>query len=340
MPFRIAGHDLSRRTLIIAEAGNNHEGDFGRARAMVHAAADAGADAVKFQTIVPEKLVAPGETARLAQLGRFRFSYEQFAELAATAREAGILFLSTPFDLESAAALDPLVPAFKIASGDNDFLPLLERVAATGKPVLLSTGLTDLDAAARAKDAVEAVWRRMGVDPGLVLLQCTVSYPCEPDDANLRAIVDLARLGRPVGFSDHTVGLEAAVLSVALGAVVIEKHFTLDKNQSDFRDHKLSADPGDLAELVRRVRLAERLLGDGVKRVLPVEAGAATAVRRGAVAAADLPAGAVLTAGDLLWVRPAAGLSPAEAGTLPGRRLAVARRRGEPVCREHLAGEG
>lgn len=339
MTVSIGPHDLGRRTFIVAEAGNNHEGDIGRAREMVIRAAAAGADAVKFQTIVPERLVAATETARREQLGRFQLSTDQFAELAGLAAENGILFLSTPFDLDSVGVLDPLVPAFKIASGDNDFAALLEAVAATGKPILLSTGLADLAMIVRSKALIERVWARAGTAPGLVLLQCTVSYPALPADANLRALRALASLGCPVGFSDHTLGLDAAVLSVALGAVVIEKHFTLDKAQSAFRDHALSADPDELAELVRRVRLAETLLGDGEKRILPVEAAAAAGVRRGSYAARPLAAGTVISADDIVGLRPCRGVPAAEAATLVGRRLAVAVADGAPIAPELLETE-
>jgi N,N'-diacetyllegionaminate synthase len=332
--MRIGSHDTDRAVFVIAEAGNNHEGSFARAEEMIGRAKAAGADAIKFQTIVPEKLVSASDAARIAQLGRFQFSYAQFESLAATARRAGIIFLSTPFDLDSVAALDPLVPAFKVASGDNDFFALLEAVAGTGKPILLSTGLADLAGIARSKAFIDGVWRREGTEGALALLHCVVSYPTRPEDANLSAMRDLATLGTTIGYSDHTIGIAAAVLSVALGARVIEKHFTLDKNQSDFHDHKLSADPADLAELVRRVREAETLLGGGGKRVMPCEAAVAQRVRRGVTAARDLAEGTVLGVADLTWVRPRAGLAPGEEEMVIGKRLKAPVAQGEPVLPE------
>lgn len=335
--MKIGPHDLDQTVLVIAEVGNNHEGSYSRAEEMIGRAKEAGAGAVKFQTIVPDKLVAASETARIAQLTRFQFSYAQFETLAATARREGITFLSTPFDLDSVAALDPLVPAFKIASGDNDFFPLLEAVALTGKPILLSTGLADRGEIAAAKRFIDAVWRRTGRPGSLALLHCVVSYPTAAADANLSAIQDLATLGCTVGYSDHTIGIAAATLSVALGARVIEKHFTLDKNQSDFHDHKLSADPADLAELVRRVREAETLLGSGGKTVLPCEEAVRDRVRRGIAASRDLAAGTVITLADLTWVRPRAGLAPGQEAALIGRRLTVAVPRGAPILPAHCA---
>jgi N,N'-diacetyllegionaminate synthase len=335
--MKIGPHDLDRAVLVIAEVGNNHEGSYARAEEMIGRAKAAGAGAVKFQTIVPDRLVSAGDTARIAQLTRFQFSYAQFEGLAATARREGITFLSTPFDLASVAALDPLVPAFKIASGDNDFFPLLEAVARTGKPILLSTGLADRAAIAVSKRFIETAWQRSGTQGDLALLHCVVSYPTAAADANLSAISDLATLGGTVGYSDHTIGIAASVLSVALGARVIEKHFTLDKNQSDFHDHKLSADPADLAELVRRVGEAEILMGGGGKTVRPCEEAVRERVRRGIAASRDLPPGTVLAFADLAWVRPRAGLAPGQEDRLIGRRLAVAVPRGAPVLPEHCA---
>jgi N,N'-diacetyllegionaminate synthase len=334
--MRIGPHDLDQRVFIVAEAGNNHEGSFARAEEMIERAAQMGADAIKFQTIVPEKLVSSRETARLAQLARFRFTYDQFTALAATAARAGIAFLSTPFDTDSVAFLKPLVPAYKVASGDNDCFGLLEAIAATGKPILLSTGMLDLDGVARAKAAIEAVWRTRGAAGSLALLHCVVAYPTPAEHANLGAIRALATLGQTVGYSDHTLGNDSAVLSVALGSRVIEKHFTLDKNLSEFRDHKLSDDPAEFADLVRRVRDAEAMLGTGTKRVMPVEEPALVGARRSIMAARDLAAGAVIAAADLTWLRPRAGLRPGEEASLVGRTLAVAVRGGEPILPEQL----
>lgn len=334
--MRIGTHNLDERVFVVAEIGNNHEGDFSRAEEMIACAAAAGADAVKFQTIVPDRLVSAVETARIEQLTRYRFSYDQFARLAAAAGRAGVAFLSTPFDLDSVEALDPLVPAFKIASGDNDFPALLTAVARTGKPVLLSTGLLDLAGVRHAADHITGHWRGRGCPGELALLHCVAAYPTPAEDANLGALRTMAALGYTVGYSDHTLGIDAAVLSVALGARVIEKHFTLDKARSTFRDHALSADPVDLAELVRRVREAETLLGDGIKRVARSEQANATAARRAIAAARDLPAGHTLTADDLTWVRPRRGLEPGREAELIGRRLAGAVVRGEALTVAHV----
>jgi N,N'-diacetyllegionaminate synthase len=311
--------DTAVTVLIVAEIGNNHEGDFGRAREMLDAAADAGANAVKFQTIVPERLVARSEAGRLAQLRRFALKLDQFGLLAEQAKRRNVQFLSTPFDTQSVRDLEPLVPAFKVASGDNDYSDLLEAVAATA-------------------GTITRTWARRGLrDPGLCLLHCAVAYPCPPEQANLKAIQSLAHLGFPVGYSDHTLGIDAAAFAVVLGARVVEKHFTLDHKLSDFRDHSLSADPAQMAELVRRIRTAETLVGDGEKRVMPAEEPALVGARRGLAVERDLPAGHVLTNADMIWLRPRHELGPGQELNVLGRRLRVAKEAGSLLALTDLA---
>jgi len=320
--MKIGTFDTDRRVLVVAEIGNNHEGDFALAAAMVRRAAECGVGAVKFQTVRAEQLVRRSETARFDRLKRFELSERQFSELSAIAHEAGLLFLSTPLSLPAAAFLEPLVDAYKIASGDNDFFPLIEQVARTAKPVIVSTGVSDVSQIDVTVRCVRRQWEAAGIRGELGLLHCVSSYPTPPEQANLRSIPFLAeRFGCTVGYSDHTLGVEAAVLSVAAGARIIEKHFTLDKQQSDFRDHQLSADPHEMTELVERVARAETLLGVADKQVQPCESASQTAIRRSIVAARDLPAGAAIAAADLKWIRPGDGLRPGNEGSLIGRKL-------------------
>lgn len=336
--MKIAQHDLTQRVLIIAEIGNNHEGSVPLAEELIGRAALAGADAVKFQTIRPEALVDASQTERIAQLRRLCLPPEAFARLKAVADAAGVLFLSTPFDCDSVALLEPLVPAFKIASGDNDFFPLLEAVAATGKPVLLSTGMAGLPAVLAAQNCLERRWSQAGLAAELALLHCVSSYPTPPEQANLSAITALAQTGLTVGYSDHTLGIEAAVLAVALGARIVEKHFTISKTHSAFRDHQLSATPEELTEMTRRIREAQAMLGAGNMEPLPCEQGTAAAARRSAFAACDLPAGAALGPEHVHWLRPAGGIGPAQAASLLGRRLSRPLARGERLEFTHFAG--
>ncbi len=333
----IDGFDTDWRVLVVAEIGNNHEGDAAVAADLVRKAADAGVDAVKFQTFKTEQYVRPSDRDRVAMLKRFELSEADFTGLADLARELGLLFISTPFDLDSAAFLGGIAAAVKIASGDNNFMPLIDVVAKAGKPVLLSCGIAGMTQLRCTHAAIRRTWEQQGIDPQLAVLHCVSAYPVPPEQANLLAIRQLKRaFGCTVGYSDHALGIEAAALSVGLGARIVEKHFTLDKNYSDFRDHQLSADPVEMAELVSRIRAAETLLGDGRKVQQPCEEPAATALRRSIVAARDLPAGTCLGWRDLTWLRPGGGIEPGQQWTVLGRTLGRAVTCGEPITLDAL----
>ena len=308
------------QVLIIAEIGNNHEGNATVAAQMVCEVAAAGADAVKFQTFRTALFANPSDQSRYQRMQQFELSQTEFSELRDLAHSLGLLFLSTPLDLESARFLYGMVDAFKIASGDNNFYPLLTEVASTGKPVIISSGASDLEQILYGKEFVERQWRQRGIDGQLAVLHCVSNYPTAFQDANLSVITTLAeQLQCDVGYSDHTLGVDACVLSVALGARIIEKHFTLDKNYSDFRDHQMSADPAEMQQLVERVRRASQLLGHQGKRVLPSETEIVPLIRRSIVAAHELPVGHCITSDDLMWLRPANGLPPGEEEKLLGK---------------------
>jgi sialic acid synthase SpsE len=320
--MKIGSFDTDRSVLVVAEIGNNHEGDFKRAGEMVRRAAECGVGAVKVQTLQAGQLVRRSETARFERLTRFELSEEQFAALSALAHDLGLLFLSTPLYLQAAAFLEPLVDAYKIASGDNNFLPLLQQVASTGKPVIVSTGVSDVSQIDATVRFLREQWESQGISGELALLHCVSSYPTPPEQANLRSVPFLAeRFGCTAGYSDHTLGTDAAVLAVAAGARIIEKHFTLDKHQSDFRDHQLSADPAEMASLIQRIRAAESLLGAYDKSIQPCEAASQTAIRRSIVASRDLTSGTRIAAADLKWIRPGDGMRPGAEGKLIGRTL-------------------
>ncbi len=314
--------DLNQRVLIVAEIGNNHEGSFALAQEMVGLAAQAGADAVKFQTIVPELLVCRAEYKRIEQLCKFQLTREEFAALARQARDAGLIFLSTPFDLESARFLNTIQPVFKIASGDNTFYPLIDAVAGFGKPMIVSTGLADCYVVHQLFQRINGIWEQQGVNPSLALLHCVASYPTPSDQANLGAIATLKNLfpDLVIGYSDHTLGIDAAIFAVAAGARIVEKHFTLNKNHSDFRDHKLSADPAELRRMVDGIRQVCLMLGPGVKEPRPCEVDMTSALRRSIAAATDIPAGTVLTDEHFTWLRPGTGLPPGSEDQLRGRK--------------------
>ena len=334
--MKIGPCDTEKSVLVIAEIGNNHEGDFELAKRLVAEAANAKADVVKFQTIVPERLVSLKDEKRIQQLKRFQFSPEQFRDLAACAQSYGVQFMSTPFDLDSVDWLDRLVPAWKIASSDNDFLPLLDRVAATGKPVLISMGLGHHKEAEALSEFFEAAWTRHGVEGGgLALLHCVVSYPTPDEEAGLSQISRLKGFGVTPGYSDHTLGIKAAELAVAAGARVIEKHFTLDKNHSDFRDHSLSADPAEFRAMVEAIRKAEQLLG-GAIGAQACEEPNRQPVRRSLAAAENIAAGSEREMSQLVWVRPGNGVRPGEESTVLGKRLRRTIEAGEMIRPEDV----
>lgn len=319
--MKIGDFDTDQRVFVIAEIGNNHEGSLSEAKKLVQAAAEAGADAVKFQTIVPGKLISADQQDRLQQLKGHTLSLPLFHELHQEAMRAGVLFLSTPFDLESVEFLKELVPAFKVASGDSNFSGLLRKIASTGKPVMISTGLSDQAEKNHLRDFFHSAWRSAGQkDPGLALLHCVTEYPTPDERAGLQYLKVLAAMENITpGYSDHTLGIEAAVLAVGLGARIVEKHFTLDKTKKTFRDHALSADPVDFQALVQRIRRAEAFLTPIHRERPPAIMPAA---RRSAAAGINLKAGHILEARDIVWLRPGTGFIPGSEARLVGRVLA------------------
>lgn len=328
---RIGGRTLATGgpVFIVAEAGVNHDGDLPTALSLVDAAADAGADAVKFQTFDPDELVTAGSALASYQregmagastqhemLMRLRFGADEHAALVQRCADRGIMFLSTPFDPGSAALLARLgVQAFKVGSGELTNLPFLSELAAYGLPILLSTGMGELEEVAAAVQTI-----RRHTAP-LVLLHCTSSYPAPDEDANLRAMDTMRRtFGLPVGYSDHATGLDLSLAAVARDACVLERHFTLDRGRPG-PDHAMSLEPGELTELVRRVRQLERWLGDGRKRPQPSERELRVVARRSIVAARPLTPGEVLTADALAIKRPGDGLPPSRLPELIGARV-------------------
>jgi len=318
---------------IIAEAGDNHNGSLELAMKLVDAAAAAGADAVKFQTFKADRLVtmdAPKAGYQILSTGyagaqyemlkRLELTEENHRSLIAHCERHGVLFLSTPFDEESCDFLDSLeLPAFKLPSGELTNLPFLAHVARKGKPVILSTGMATL----QEVDSAVATLIRSG-NNRLVLLQCASEYPADPAEANLRAMASMrSSFGFPVGFSDHTPGIAAAITATALGACVVEKHFTLDREMPG-PDHRASLEPEELAEMVRGIRVAGSALGDGEKRPGAGEAATALAVRKSLVAACDISAGTVLGPEHIAVKRPGTGIPPGMRVRLLGRKMRVA----------------
>lgn len=334
----------SAPTFIIAEAGVNHNGRLETAFALVDAAAAAGADAVKFQTFHAESLVSPlapkaahqsratGPGPQLEMLKHLELPPTAFRELLAHSAKRGILFLSTPFDEGSADLLESLaVAAFKIPSGEITNLPFLEHIARKGKPMIVSTGMASLGEVEAAVRAIEAAGQRE-----YILLHCVSTYPAAPSDVNLRAMETLATaFGAPVGYSDHTLGIEISLAAVALGACVLEKHFTLDRTLPG-PDHRASLEPEELAALVKGIRNVEAALGHGRKEPVASEAETAAVARRSLVAADDIGPGTVLAEWHIAVRRPGTGLPPSMRKYLIGRRARVMIPAGTLLALEYL----
>lgn len=334
----IEGCDLRQRRILIAEIGNNHEGDEKVALEMVAAAAEAGADGVKVQIINPERLVHASQHERIAQLRRFRLADGVYVAMADAARARGLLFIATPFDVETLEWMTPFVSAVKIASGDLDYIPLLAAASRSGKPVIVSTGmgaLSEVGAAVRTIEQYLSSDRTL--ESTLALLHCISAYPTPLAEVNLRAMETLSKAyGLTVGYSDHTLGIEVATAALALGARIIEKHFTLDKTRTTFRDHALSADPADLTRLAAIMRAFDGILGSGEKRPMSCEQQSVTAARRSAVAVRNLPAGANLVWEDLDFVRPRSGISPIQAEALIGSQICTPLQQHDFLLPQHV----
>jgi len=316
-----------RGVFIIAEAGVNHNGSLETAKALVRQAGMAGADAVKFQTFRADALAAEGlekawyqkktsnaEESQLSMLRRLELGVEEHRELVRFCRSQRIMFLSTPFDEQSADLLESLgVPMLKIGSGELTNLPFLRHVARKRRPMIISTGRANLG---EVEDALEVVLSAGNRE--ITLLHCVTEYPAPPKEVNLRAMQTLHRaFGFPVGYSDHTEGIEIAVAAAALGASVIEKHFTLDRS-AEGPDHRSSLDPPMFADMVRAIRNVEDAMGDGRKRPAPCEIKNIPMARRSVVALGAISKGRVITRDLLAIKRPGDGIAPRDMDKIVG----------------------
>lgn len=327
--------EIARRTIgsgspcfLIGEAGVNHNGNLKMALQLVDVAVTAGVDAVKFQTFSAARVVvrdAPkaryqveatgSNESQREMLRKLELSPKAHREIQAYCQNRGILFLSTPFDEKSADLLEDLdLPAFKIPSGEITNLPFLAHVARKRKPLIVSTGMSTMEEVATAVDTI-----RLAGNVAVALLHCVSAYPAQAADANLSAMQTMAKaFDLPIGYSDHTMGTEVALAAVALGACILEKHFTLNRSLSG-PDHRASLEPDELSALVRGVRTVESAIGHGRKEPMPVEADVAAVSRKSIVAARDIPAGALVTRELLMMKNPGTGWPPSMLGQVVGR---------------------
>ncbi len=321
-----------KHTLIIAEAGVNHNGSIELAKKLIEAAADAGADIVKFQTFKSEKLVAKsamqadyqkknlnsGESAtQFEMLKKLELSEDAHYVLIEHCIKNNIKFLSTGFDLESVDFLHSIgIDIFKIPSGEITNLPYLRKIGAKNLNVILSTGMSDLK---EVENALDILIESGTPKEKIIVLQCNTDYPTAFGDVNLKGMLTMRdAFNISVGYSDHTPGIEIPVAAVALGAEVIEKHFTLDRNMEG-PDHKASLEPGELKKMVKSIRHVELALGDGIKRPSESESKNILIVRKSIHLANDIKKGHVISADDLIMKRPATGISPMKYDEVVGK---------------------
>ena len=306
------------RVLIIVEAGVNHNGDVGIAKKLVDEAKQCGADVVKFQTFNPNKLASKHavmanyqkenlgvEESQKSMLEKLTLKLDEYIELAEYCKEIGIQFLSTPFEIDSIRFLNKLQDMWKIPSGEITNYPYLVEIARTGKDVILSTGMSTLN---EVEAAVTLLRKYKSGE--ITLLHCTTNYPTPMADVNLRAMLTLRdHCGCPIGYSDHTRGIEVPIAAVAMGATVIEKHFTLDRNMEG-PDHKARLEPGELAAMVMAIRNIEEAMGDGIKTPSDSEKANIAVVRKSIIASKAIKAGELLSTDNLITKRPGTGINP------------------------------
>lgn len=333
-----------KNVFVIAEAGVNHNGDLLKAYRLVDEAKKAGADAVKFQTSIPSKSISKyakmakyqidnsgEETSMIEMVKKISLPFDSFKKLKKYCDEIGIIFLSTPFHLEAVDFLNDLVPYFKVASGEIVNYPLLKSIAKKKKPIILSTGMSYISDIERALRVIYNEGNN-----NIIILHCTTNYPCPFEEVNLKAMQTLAVAFKlPVGYSDHTLGIEVPVAAVAIGAKIIEKHFTLDKNLPG-PDHKASLEPGELKEMVKAIRNIEMALGDGIKKPNDSEIEIMKVARKSLIATRDIRAREIIKDSDIAIKRPGTGISPKFKEIVIGMKLINDIRQDEPFGWENF----
>jgi N,N'-diacetyllegionaminate synthase len=339
---------MNKKTLIIAEAGVNHNGSLEIAKQLIDVAADAGVDYVKFQTFKTEKLVSRkaakaayqventgnGAERQFDMIKKLELDRETHEALMAYCLTKNIQFFSTAFDLDSIDLLEELgLPLYKVPSGEITNLPYLQKIAAKGKPVIISTGMSNL----ADIEAAIGVMIQSGLNrDALTILHCNTEYPTPMADVNLKAMTTIANaFGVKVGYSDHTLGIEVPIAAVAMGAVCIEKHFTLDRNM-DGPDHRASLEPMELKAMVAAIRNIEQAMGDGIKVPSASELKNIAVARKSIHLLNDLPAGHVLTQADLSMLRPGDGISPMNSHLVLGHTLVMDLPAETKIERHHL----
>jgi|TARA_B110000305_G_scaffold238972_1_gene305642 sialic acid synthase SpsE len=308
-----------KKTFFIAEIGNNHEGSYKNAIKLIDQAKKSGADAVKFQTFDTNYFINRLEEERFAKLKSFELTKKDFKRLSIYSKKKGIKFISTPLDLGSAKFLSKIVHAFKISSGDNNFYELIKLCASFKKPLIISTGMLNL---MEIKKIIKILSKLKFPHKKLAFLHCVSDYPVKDNEANLLSIKYLRdKLPVTIGYSDHVIGSESCLIAASLGAKIIEKHFTLNNNFSNFRDHKISLNPKDMQQMIFSTRRIENMLGLYDKKISQNEKRNQNAMRRSIYFNKKLKKGTILKRQDLKIVRPYKVIEPNDLPKVVGKKL-------------------
>lgn len=307
------------RPLVVAEIGNNHEGSFLTAKKLINEAYKAGVDAVKFQTFITEDFINLKEKKRFNRFKKFQLSQKNFVALAKLSKKKGLKFISTPLDIKSAVFLNSIVDYFKISSGDNNYFQLIEKVLSFKKPTIISTGLLHFK---EIKKLIQFVKKNNFPLNKLTLLHCVSDYPVSDHEASLNSIKFLKdKLNVKIGYSDHTLGITASLIAAVYGAEVIEKHFTLNKRYSSFRDHSLSSDPKEMKSLMSSIKRIKPLLGSYEKKISLREKKNLTSSRRSIYASVDIIKNQKIDYSNIKILRPGNGLEPYKMKTIKGKKI-------------------
>lgn len=345
--IKIGNKEIGTEPYIIAEAGVNHNGDFNRAVELIVSAAEAGCDAIKFQTYTADELVVKGTPKfwkaeskvdeGLDQYEAYKkiggTPYDWYPELMKVCRDNNIEFLSTAFSFKAADYLNSIgMAAFKVASSDLSHLPYLKHIARYGKPIILSTGAATMDEVYEAVATIEKEGNKQ-----IIILHCTLCYPTEIRDANLNQITSLeTHFEYPIGLSDHTLSENTSLAATAIGATVLEKHFTLDKTLPDSADHWLSLDPQEMARYVKFAYMGKSLAGTFIKKVQPCEVTTRLYDKRSIVSAVDIPHGAVITEEMLTYKRPGSGIWPKDVDKVIGFKALIDIKKDTTITWDHV----
>lgn len=336
---------IGNETFIIAEAGVNHNGDKNLAYKLIDIAKESGANAVKFQTFKAEKGISKytkmadyqkknlgKEDSQIEMIKKLELSYKDFEDFKKYCDEKGIIFLSSPFDEESIEFLDKLVPYYKIPSGEIVNYPYLKLIAEKNKPIIMSTGMANLSDVEKALDTIYSI----NQDAEIYLLHCTTNYPTPYEEVNLKAMITLKEAFKiPVGYSDHTLGIEVPIAAVAMGAQIIEKHFTLDRNLPG-PDHKASLEPNELKAMVNAIRNIEKALGNGIKKPNKSEKEIEKVVKKKLIATRDIKSGETISEKDIAIKRSNIGLSPDFLEVIIGKKIIKNIKEDEGFTWEHF----